>query len=171
MTPPRTTSIPIQSSFIWLVFILFFLFSKVFFSYHHTFQLRSENVHQRYRLCTPVPVCRVKEIFCVQFYISTNPFVIFAHLFSNLCWSLVMINLRLPIAMCEKHSDNNSNHTSHIAHHIEQTERQTTIDTRNLENVHIIHNIFVWYLNKLFIANTWARVCVCERVVTCLICV
>lgn len=114
-TAHRWNDIEIQSLFIWLIFIPFFPLRMCFFTKHTHFYgnsvystwRRSENVLQRYRLCVRrVPVYRVKEIFCVQFYISANPFVIFAHLFSNLCWSLVMINLRLPIAMCEKHGDN-----------------------------------------------------------------
>lgn len=36
--------------------------------------------------------CLSCKIFCL--IISTNPFVIFAHLFCNLCWSLVMNNLQ-----------------------------------------------------------------------------
>lgn len=66
-----------------------------------------------------------------------------------------MINLQLPIAGVHKTAPIHT-HTQPQPQqrHANNTNRQITIDTRNLENVHIIHNIFVWYLNKLFMANT-----------------
>lgn len=56
-------------------------------------QLRFASKWKRYYGLSIVPVYRVK--FSVFEPFPTNPFVIFAHLFCNLCWSLVMINLQL----------------------------------------------------------------------------
>lgn len=112
----------------------------------HSIQHQSENVLHRYRLCTCLSR---KKISMYNF-----TFLLIRSLFLLIYFPICVDRLLWLICNCQLLCAKNTHMQSQKQQHIKKTKRQITIDTRNLENVHIIRNIFVWYLNKLFIVKT-----------------